>query len=204
MLKKTRLLVLLAVGALALRGDSCFIQNKDIEVPLKGYADMAFTSQGLTDLDVFIIDFFLEIQDIEEDADVEVDSLISASVENGYWRLVENRGPANTTITGSLTVTRVLSNETAQLIAPQSVNIDNVGTEFVVIPLEKEGLDLLTEGFNDYIAYRNGETGPPDLIYRFDWSSSSGSITTDFDWEARLKYTITGAFSVDVPDLWGD
>lgn len=204
MLKKTRLLVLLAVGALALRGDSCFIHNRDIEVPLRGNADMEFVSQGESDLDTYEIDFFQEIQDIEDDATSEVDSLVSASIEQGYWRLVENRGPAGTTITGGITVTRLSTNQTETLIAPQSVAIEEVGKEFVIAPLVAAGLNLLTEGFDEYVAYRNGETGPPDLRYRFDWSSSAGPVDADFTWEARLRYIITGTFAVEVPDLWGD
>lgn len=204
MIKKARLLVLLAVGALALRGDSCFIHNRDVEVPLRGNADMTFTSVGINDQDSYSVDFFQEIQDIENDATTDVDSLVSAGIENGYWRLVVNRGPANTTVTGAITVTRLSTNQTAELIPPQSVNIDEVGTAFVVAPLEAAGLDLLTQGFDEYVAYRNGETAAPDLNYRFDWTSSAGPVGADFDWEARIRYIVVGSFAVDVPDLWGN
>jgi hypothetical protein len=165
---------------------------------------MMFTSQGSSDLDTYTIDFFQEMQDIEEDATADVDTLVSASIENGYWRLVENRGPAETTITGSITVTRISTGQTESLIPPQSVAIEEVGTEFELAPLEKAGIDLLTDGFDEYVAWRNGETAQPDLRYRFDWSSSAGPVDADFDWEARVRYTIVGAFAVEVPDLWGD
>jgi hypothetical protein len=193
--------VLLAAGFLSLTAENCILESKSTEVPLKGNADMGFTSTGTNDADVYSIDFFAEIQDIENDATADVDELVSATIEQIYWRLKMNNGPSPTVITGGMTVTRVSTGTTATLVSPTSIDIEDVGMEFVSAPVEQAGIELLTAGFDEYIDYRNGLTGPPNLEYEFTWSSSS-SVNANFDWEARMRYTITGIFEVEVPEIW--
>ena len=203
MKRKFWILMLLAFGAFALSGDSCFLSNKNIDVPLRGNVDMEFTSQGFTDSDAETVDFGELLQDLEEDDASSIDSLVSASIENGFWRLIDNRVPG-TVVTGSIDVQRMSTGDTEALIAPRSVDIDSVGTEFVVAPLEEAGIDLLTAGFDEYVAWRNAGKDPitrPELTYIFIWNSSS-SQNADFDWEARLRYTLVGVFKVEVPDIW--
>jgi hypothetical protein len=164
---------------------------------------MEFTSQGFTDSDAETVDFGQELQDLEEDDASSIDSLVSASIENGFWRLIVNRVPG-TVVTGSIDVQRMSTSDTQALIAPRSVDIDSVGTEFVVAPLEEAGVDLLTAGFDEYVAWRNAGMDPftrPELTYIFIWNSQSDQ-DADFDWEARLRYTLVGVFKVEVPDIW--
>lgn len=201
MRSKPLFLLLLSVAFVALTGESCFLENKNVEVPYKDNYDMQFTSQGFNDTDTQTVDFGLELQDLENDAEADIEDLVSASIEAGFWRLLVNRGPASTMITGSITVRRVSTGESATLVSPQSVTIENVGMEFMPAPLEAAGLQLLTDGFDEYVSYRNGEIPFPDLRYEFDWISSS-NVDADFDWEARLRYNIVGVFSVDVPEVW--
>jgi hypothetical protein len=200
--RKFWILMLLAFGAFALSGDSCFLSNKNIDVPLRGNVDMEFTSQGFTDTDAETVDFGQELLDIEDDASSDIDTLVSASIENGFWRLIENRVPG-TVVTGWINVQRMSTSVTEDLIAPTSVTIDDVGTTFVVAPLVEDGVNLLTAGFDEYVAWRNAGAVPPmpDLRYVFIWNSSS-SQNADFDWEARLRFTLVGVFSVEVPDIW--
>ena len=199
--KRFALLMLLAIGIFSLTGESCFLESKNIEVPLKGNADMAFTSTGTSDMDTEMIDFGQELTDLENDADNDIETLVSIGIENAYWRLVENNGDPGTTVTGSVTVTRLSTGVTKTLIAPTSLAIESVGTEFVVAPVDPDGIALLTAGFDEYVDYRNGIGSFPDLRYDFDWSSSGGTGSVDFDWEARIRYTLVGVFTVEVPEL---
>jgi hypothetical protein len=196
-------LVLLAAAGVALRGDSCFLQNKDIEVPFRGETVMDYTSTGDSDADIVIVDVAQELEDLESDFDADVDSLVSLNIEGGFWRLVANRGDPGTTVTGSITITRLPSGPSGFVIAPTTVAIEAVGHEFVPAPLNEAGVDLLLAGFQEYVDWWNGgKVGPrPDIQYAIQWSSA-GSGDVDFDWQAKLVFTMVGVFSVEVPDLW--
>lgn len=199
-MKKITIGILLAFAWLTLRADSCVLSSRNVEVPLRGDADLDFTTQGASDSKTFVVDFLDILIDLE--ADEEIDELVSASIENGYWRLVENRGDPATTVTGSITIQRVSSGQSAPLVAPETVVIEEVGSEFDVVPLQAAGVDLLTAGFDEYVAARNGGGPFPDLDYVFTWNSNGGPSPVDFDWQGRLKFTIVGVFEVEVPDLW--
>lgn len=200
MKRKMWILMLLAFASLALSGDSCFLKNTDIEVPFRANVDMQFTSTGFTDADVETVDFGDELMDLEDDATADIDSLVSGDIEGAFWRRVENRVPG-TVVTGSIEVTRVSTSTTAMLVDSTSVNVDATPTTFEAAPLEPAGVALLNQGIDDYIAYRNGESGFPDLRFVFTWNSSS-STAADFDWEARIRFVLVGVFAVEVPDLW--
>jgi hypothetical protein len=207
MFSRIFILMLLTVGLLTLTGDSCFLESTNVEVPLRGNAEMDFTSVGMSSSDSYEIDFFLELTEIEEDADADVDTLVSAGIENAYWRLIENRGDTATVVTGSINVTRLSTAMARPLIPPDTLTIEEVGTEFVLAPLDSAGINLLIAGFDEYVAYRNDiRSGrildPPDLRYRFDWVSTGGPGVVDFDWEARIRYILVGVFEVEVPELW--
>ena len=203
MKRKFGILILLAAASFSLTAEDCVLQNKDIEVPLRGDVDMMFTSQGFTDADAETVDFGAELLKIQDEAGDDVESLVSGGIEGGFWRLVENRGDPNTTLQGSVDVFRMSTAVEAVLIPETQVDLSTVGMTFVPAPLEAAGVDLLTEGFQEYINWWNGDqTGPfPDLRYIFVWNSVT-STDADFDWEGRLRFILTGVFSVEVPDLW--
>jgi hypothetical protein len=194
-------LIGLAAAFLTLTGESCFLENKNIEVPFRGHVDLQFVTTGTSDLDIVLIDVAQEIADLEAEAEGDYEELVSIAVENGFWRLVANRGPAGTTFTGSMTVRRVFTNQSASLVDPTPIAIADLGTEFVVAPLNAAGVNLLVDGMNEYLQARNEGLSLPDLVYAFTWTSQSG-VLADFTWEARLAYSVVGVFSVDVPDLW--
>lgn len=203
MKRKFGILVLLVAASFTLTAENCVLDNKDIEVPLRGDVDMLFTSQGFTDADAETVDFGAELLKIQEEAGDDIESLVSGGIEGGFWRLVENRGDPNTTLQGSVDVVRMSTAANAVLIPTTQVDLSTVGMEFVPAPLEAAGVDLLTEGFQEYIDWWNSDqTGPfPDLRYIFVWNSVT-STDADFDWEGRLRFILTGVFSVEVPDLW--
>jgi hypothetical protein len=203
MSKRLFTFALLAAALLALRGESCFLHNREIEVPFRGDVVTQYTSQGNEDFAIVTIDLGAELEAIEDDVDAAVDSLVSFDVEGGFWRLVENRGDPGTTITGSITIQRLPLGSTAYIVSPTTVAIESVGTEFVPAPLNEAGVDILLAGFQEYLDWRNsGRIGPrPVINYLFTWSSA-GSGNVDFDWEAKLVFTLVGVFEVEVPDLW--
>jgi hypothetical protein len=203
MTKRIVPLILLGAAFLALRGDSCFLKNKNIDVPFRGDVTMQFTSQGTMDAAVVPVDFGQELDDVENDVGSDVDSLVTFGIEGGFWRLVENRGDPGTTVTGSIRVTRLSTGASADVVSPTSVAVESIGHDFQNAPLNAAGTDLILQGFDEYVAWRNaGKVGTrPDLRYQFTWSSQ-GSGNVDFDWEAKVVFTLVGVFQVEVPDLW--
>jgi hypothetical protein len=203
MKRKFGILVLLAAASFSLTAEDCVLENKNIDVPLRGDVDMPFTSQGFSDADAETVDFGAELADILSDED-SITSLVSGGIEGGWWRLVKNWGEENTTIQGSVDVIRMRDDSTAVLIARTKVDLSTVGTTFVPAPLETVGVNLLTDGFGEFIVWWNAGADPnnrPDLRYMFLWQSVS-STDADFDWDGRLRFILTGVFNVDVPDIW--
>src|SRR5262245_38804687 len=201
MFKSIGILVLLAAATLALSGESCFLSSKDVQVPLRGEADLDFVSTGTVDTDIDNIDFCEELSDLEDDG-VDIATLVSVTVENIYWRLVENRGDPNTVVTVHVDVQRG-AGAPVVLVPDTTFALSDVGTAFVPAALNPAGLDLLMDGMDDYIAYWNGgQVGPcPSLDYTFTWNSSAAPAA-DFSWQVRVKFTMVGVFDVEVPDLW--
>jgi len=202
--KKIAILSLLAFASLALTGDSCILENKDIDVPMRADVDMQFHSEGFNDADTDTVDFVEEFEDIENLDETDITELVDGAIEGGFWRLeMNNDGP--TIVTGGVMVTRTATATTVTLIPQQTdVDIDAVGMTFVPAPLDPAGVALINAGFDEFIAWWNtGQVGtPPDLEYIFTWTSSANHGGANFDWEGRLRFTIVGVFSVEIPEVW--
>jgi hypothetical protein len=199
MLKNIGILLILGAASLALSADSCVLSSKSVQVPLRGTADLDFVSLGTAYAATDGIDFCQELNDLDSGS---IDSLVSVSVENIYWRLVENRGAPNTLVTVHVDVQR--GNGPSVLLVPDTTFVlSDVDTVFVPAKLNPAGLQLLLQGMDDYLTYwDNGKTGPcPSLDYTFTWATSA-SPAADFTWQVRVKFTMVGVFQVDVPDLW--
>jgi hypothetical protein len=201
---KRSILVLLALtGALfSLTADSCFLSTKTVEVPVRGSGDLLFTSQGSNpdNADSKLIDFAGLIEDLEKDSDF--DALVSAHIENGYWRVARNGGAATTVLSGSITVQRESSAAPAvPLISYTSVAIASVLGDFKTAPLNSQGVDLLNQGFDQYLQAKALGQPLPDLRYRFFWNSHAEPVPVDFDWEGKVKFTLVGLTKVDVPEV---
>jgi hypothetical protein len=197
------ILVLLAAAAVALKGDNCVLENREVEIPLRGHEILPFTSQGEDDTDVEYIDFGETLREIEEDSDSDIDTLISVTLENVYWRLKENRGSPSTTVnSGDITVTRISTGESEVAINISGLLIQSVPDFVRPAGLREEAVNLLRDGLAEYLAHRNEGAPMPDLNYRFDWATSGAPAPVDFDWEVKLDFTIVGVFSVEVPDIF--
>ncbi len=201
---KRSIVVLLALtGALfSLTADSCFLSTKTVEVPVRGSGDLLFTTQGNNpdDADSKLIDFAGLIEDLEKESDF--DALVSAHIENGYWRVARNGGAATTIVRGSITVQRESSAAPGvSLISYTGVAIASVLGDFKVAPLNSQGVDLLNQGFDQYLQARALGQPLPDLRYRFFWNSHSDTVPVDFDWEGKVKFTLVGLTKVDVPEV---
>jgi len=202
---KHRMILMLALAAafLSLTASSCLLSTKTIEVPVRGSGDVQFHAQGTdngNDADSKVIDFASLMQDLEDESDF--DALVSAHIENGYWRVARNGGAASTVVSGTLTV----QNESSAappvpLISYTSVPIASVLGTFQLAPLNSQGVDLLNQGFDQYLQAKALGQPLPDLRYRFYWTSSSDTLPVDFDWEGKVKFTLVGLTKVDVPEV---
>lgn len=199
---KTKLLILLALAAaiLTFTAESCFISTKTVEVPVRGEGDLEFHATGTSDSKTDTLDFSSLLEDLESDS--AFDSLLSAHIENGYWHVTRNLGSASTVMTGHLTVRREGSAAPAvPLIDYTSINIADVSGGFVVAPLDSTGVDLLNQGFDEYLVAKALGAAIPNLRYVFSWSSSATPAPVDFYWEGKVKFILVGVTVVDVPEL---
>ncbi len=193
-----RLRALLAI--LALGATSCFVSTKSVEVPIRDEATVTFIALGVAGSDPQLIDFCQEFSDAESD---DIDKVVHVSVENIYWRLVENRGVSGTQVTANVTIAR-LGGGSAVLVPDTTFVLSDADTVFAPAHLDPAGLALLLEGMNEYVDYYNsGKVGPcPSLDYTFTWSMTATPYA-DFTWQAKVKFTIVALTNVDVPDLFG-
>ncbi len=199
---KTKLLIFLALAAamVTFTAESCFISTKEVEVPVRGEGDLEFHATGTSDSRQETIDFTALMEDLENDSDF--DKLVSAHIENGYWRVTRNLGSASTVMSGNLTVQREGSAAPAvALIAYTSIDIADVSGDFVVAPLTAAGVSLLNAGFDEYLLAKANETALPNLRFVFTWNSSATPAPVDFYWEGKVKFTMVGLTVVDVPEL---
>ena len=199
---KTKLLIFLALAAamLTFTAESCFVSTKTIEVPVRGDADLEFHATGTSDSDTETVDFTGLMEDLEDDS--EFDELLSAHIENGYWRVTRNEGSPSTEIGGSITVHREGSAAPAvPLINYTEIDIATVTGDFVVAPLSPAGVSLLNSGFDEYLDAKADGLPPPSLRYVFTWTSSASPAPVDFYWEGKVKFILVGLTEVDVPEL---
>jgi hypothetical protein len=199
---KNKLLIFLALAAamVTFTAESCFISTKEVEVPVRGEGDLEFHATGTSDSKQDIIDFTQLLQDLENDSDF--DPLLSADIENGYWRVTRNLGSATTVLTGHLTVQREGSAAPAvSLIDYTSVDIADVSGDFVVAPLNSAGVSLINAGFQEYLDAKAADAALPNLRFVFTWTSSATPAPVDFYWEGKVKFTLVGLTTVDVPEL---
>lgn len=204
---KTKLLIYLALAAamLTFTAESCFVSTKEVEVPVRGEGDMLFEARGNDAVDggVTTIDFTELLEDLIQDS--EFDTLVSAHIENGYWRVARNGGASDLLISGGVTVRREGSAAPASpMISYTSVSIASALGEFQVAPLNESGVNLLNAGFDEYLQAKALGTTLPDLRFVFTWSSSASPApppAIDFDWEGKVKFILVGLTTVDVPEL---
>jgi len=188
------------IAILALSTTSCFVSTKSVEVPIRDEVTMTFIALGMAGSDPQLVDFCQELSDAESG---DIDKVVHVSVENIYWRLVNNRGPASAQVTANVTIQRV-GGESAVLVPDTTFVLSDADTVFAPAHLDPAGLALLLEGMNEYVDYYNsGKVGPcPSLNYLFTWSMTATPFV-DFTWEAKVKFTIVALTKVDVPDLFG-
>jgi hypothetical protein len=199
---KTKLLIFLALAAaiVTFTAESCFVSTKEIEVPVRGEGDLEFHTTGTSDSKFETIDFTQLLQDLENDSDF--DPLISANIENGYWRVTRNQGDPHTVVTGFLTVQREGSAAPAvALIDYSNIDIADMSGDFAVAPLDPAGVSLLNAGFQEYLTAKAADAALPNLKYVFYWTSSASPAPVDFYWEAKVKFVLVGLTTVDVPEL---
>ena len=201
MKKNIVLILILALASMALMGESCVTKDTQVDVPVRTEQDLLFEARGNdpTDSGEETVNFLQLITDAE--ADVDVDSLVSVNIENGYWRVARNGGDPALVISGFITVTRLSTGVTEDLISFTSVSVSSVLGPFQLAPLDADGVALLNEGFAEYIAWRQSGGAMPNLNYRFNWSTTASATPLDFDWEARIRLSIVGTVTIEVPEV---
>lgn len=204
MTKKLWILLALGAGLITLTADDCLTETKTIEVPVAFDTEYGFKAVDdnvdgdTSDSDFEIIDVRQELMDAEEDEDLEDYDLESAVLESGWWRVTNLLvGDASLTISGTVTVTRLETGASANLIDYSAVLVGDVlGEEYSLAPLTMAGVEILNDALADYIDNRDN---PPAITLRFDWAGTASDEPYNFCWDGLLKITITGLVEVDAP-----
>ena len=211
MFKRPLLLVALTCALVSLTASNCVLETKEVEVPARDNEQVVFHTQGSTENNgTEDVNFTEPLLDLE--ADNEFVALLAADVETAHWRIINNLGDPNLQVTGSLMVEQI-SGPTdpgvvgvaapVSLLDYQTVNISDGLGVWVLADLNEAGVDLMNGAFSKWLLAHNAGGNPSDVIMRFHWNAtvSGGSNPPDvnFDWEAKVKFVLTGLVELEVP-----
>ncbi len=193
------MLLILAAASLSLTASNC-LSTKTVDVPVRGSIQAPFHTQsdGTPASDSLTVDLGPILEDVEAEGAFE--TLVDASIENGYWKVLANNGVSATTVSGMLSVRRG-SGSLQPLIEIDAATLGTGDADYRVATLNPGGVELLNQGLDDYLAWKNSTGGAPELQYTFRWTLTSDQ-PLDFDWAARIKFVMVGQTSVDVPEVF--
>lgn len=180
------------------------IQEKIVELAVGGSTTAVFEAQGLINTidETKTIDFAdsLDIEQILDDAGVDVDSVISVNLAGVSYR-VKRPDPTATRRIEDATITISRGGGAATpLVTSFSEDVNSV-TSFKTAPLDAAGVTLINDLLADILDnLQNGTPiGPTDLTYGLVGNSVPGGVDTDFAWELKVDITIVGTVKVEVP-----
>ena len=143
------------------------------------------------------IDLRAELLQIEADNDLDEYDIKCASLQGVSWMVNEVvTGSDANTISGSVTITRVEGGASATIISGYSGTIGAAKAAFQDVTLNAAGVAILNQAFKDYI---NNRDNPPPINLKFDWSGTASETPYNFFWSGKIKVTVIGVTTVDVP-----
>lgn len=206
-MKRTVLYLLLAAGFLTLTAEDCFLEEKSVEVPVSDAEVKTFHTKGTTQkMDTWFIDFEEDLLDLENDNDLEV--LLSAHLENAWWRVIENNSDPGLSVMGTMEVQLQDTGQTEPtetFLSYQSQSIDAAMGDFQPVQLNTAGVEIINKAFDDWLDAKAQNDPLPSVNFKFTWYATvlppEPPPNVDFTWEGKVRFTLVGLVTVDVPNF---
>jgi hypothetical protein len=195
------LLGLLAM-VLVLKGDSCLVDERTVDVVVTGDIPATWHTGGSNSAGsaAIVVNANDEVQealdDLSDDADLE-----SIKVAGVCYEVLENGG-----FVGAHEGTVTVDGHTLlSFDVPTNTVGTTGGTEGAEVMLAPDGVNYVNDLMADYLAgYNNGnvdESILDNLMFSASWTSTDpGTESYDFDWKTCLILQIVGTVTLDVPN----
>ncbi len=203
MKKNIVLIMTLALASLVFMGESCVTKDTEVDVPVRTDLDMPFQVRTVAPQTEFtgVVTFNLADEITNALDEVDVDSLVSVNIESGYWRITEDYDNSGQLINGSLTAKRVATGQSEVLLDLPLTSVSSLLGPFHVAPLETDGVALLNAAFAEYLDWMQNGGNVPNMNFEFTWFVAADSAPLEFDWEARIRLSVVGTVTIEVPEV---
>jgi hypothetical protein len=202
---RTKTLVPFALLALvlALKGDSCLIEDRTIEAVVTHELAATWLTQGDNAAGSDMANVALA-GDVEEAlAEFEdVVAITSIHIAGGTYEVLDNRGFVGAH-TGAVTIEAdgqaALTILEYDVPNPPGNTTGASGGTGVDVTLVADGITFLNSRLDAYLASRNPEL--LEFTFRTTWESTDpGASEYDFDWKTALVLQVVGQIEVEVPN----
>jgi hypothetical protein len=203
-------LSVLLLGALPLLGAECLpipdIQEKAVELAVGGAVTVQFVAEGLINYvsDEVTVDIAdsLDLRQIIIDAGIDPDDVTDVKMSGAAYRVVEPDPTEDRQIQdGQVTIERSGGSEQA-LITDFDEYVNTV-VDFKTAPLDSAGVTVINDLLGDLLVEVQG--GPPatntEVTFRVSGYSVPAEVPTDFVWELKVLFSITGVIHVDMVEF---
>jgi hypothetical protein len=197
-MKRTSLVIMLALGLSALVGPGC-LEDKVLDIVLTGetFADFAQDEANATFTTPVTVDMGQEIRNILDDNGYSVGDLKDAFMTSAFYGVVSFNQSHDWEITGRIDVTYGTTTATAITYTAQSVQ-GALGKK-ISVPLEQGGVDLINQALDDFRAGQNRKL----TFTVVNGSVSPAPSSVDrmvFTWRAWIDIQVILDEKVTVPD----
>lgn len=182
---------LFALLLIGLAGSGCvhdrmvdIVANGEIIVPFVVQVDeSAWSLSQVVDLgSAADIDAILRDNDLEP-------GTVRARLESLSFRVTRADPARDRTISGTMSVSD------SQFVRFTGVLVDDpVNADWVSVPLEKPGTDVINSALDAYIASQTSA----DLMLHTEGTSTPADVPADFAWEVRVKIGIVGKMKISI------
>lgn len=214
-MKRTLWALILTAAFLSLTAEDCFLKTQTVEVPVANSEKVMFHTQGTAqNTDMEDVDFKDALLDLEADNDF--DLLLSANIENAWWRVESNNGDGGLSAMGDVTVELLPAvkpgatplSVAVPILSYQTQSIDAALGAFQPVALNEQGVSLMNDAFDAWLQAKASGTPDdqlPSVNFRFVWhatiSPADPPPNVDFIWGGKIQFTLVGVVDVDVPDF---
>ena len=131
------------------------------------------------------------------------EGLVVAQIEAAFVRVTkQDDNAADRTVTGTVTVRRTGTVVESALITNVTEPINDASlADWQPVPLETAGVSLINQAMAEYLLdlYNNvAVPREPNLTFTISGTSSPQGVTTNFDWEVKVKMNLVGSKSITV------
>jgi hypothetical protein len=199
---KTSILILLAIGLVALSVPGC-LEDKVLQIVMTGEtsADFSENETGTDTPETALVDVADEITDILNNNGYSTSDIDSAFVTSVHYGVTSFDQSHDWEISGAISVRRVDGGPGpwTELASYTAQSVTGALGQKITAPLEQAGVDVINTALDDFLA-----NGRPVLEFQVEHSNVDPDPSpTDpmiFDWRAWLAIQLITTQTVEVPD----